>query len=49
MELEDEQHSLEDDMASADYSVSSRAGERYRTISKRLEEAYARWEELQTV
>lgn len=47
MELEEEQHGLEDDMSSADYAVSSKAGERYKAISERLEQAYARWEELQ--
>ena len=47
MSLEDEQHFLENDMSSADYAVSSKAGERYKTISERLEAAYARWEELQ--
>ena len=48
MELEEEQHGLEEEMASADYSVSSKAGERYKAISERLEQAYARWEEIQT-
>lgn len=47
MELEDEQKTLENDMASADYSVSSVAGEKYKKNAARLEEAYARWEELQ--
>lgn len=47
MELEDEQKALENDMASADYSVSSAAGEKYKKNAARLEEAYARWEELQ--
>ncbi len=47
MELEDKQKSLENDMASTDYTVASAAGEEYKKVSSRLEEAYARWEELQ--
>ncbi len=48
-ELEEKQKSLEEDMSSADYAKSSAAGDEYKKISARLEEAYARWEELSSL
>ena len=48
-ELEEKQKSLEEDMSSADYAKSSAAGDEYKKISARLEEAHARWEELSSL
>lgn len=47
--LEGEQKELEEKMASADFEISRKAGERYREIEVLLEEKYARWEELASV
>lgn len=44
--LEEEQKSLEADMASSDFSVQKKAAERYNELSELLEKKYARWEEL---
>ena len=44
--LEAEQKSLEEKMASTNYEESRAAGERYSQIEKILEEKYGRWEEL---
>ena len=48
-DLEEKQKSLEEDMSSADYAKSSAAGAEYKKISARLEDAYARWEELSSL
>lgn len=45
-QLEEEQKNLEEEMASSDFQVSQKAGNRYNEIAKELEEKYARWEEL---
>jgi len=44
--LEEEQKQLEPLMSSSDFSVVSKASERYNEIVKLLEEKYPRWEEL---
>jgi ATP-binding cassette subfamily F protein uup len=44
--LEAEQKSLEADMASTDFAVVKKAGDRYNEIARLLEEKYPRWEEL---
>ncbi|WP_287403397.1 hypothetical protein [Treponema sp.] len=44
--LESRKAELEPLMSSADYAVSKKAGDEYSAIAARLDEAYARWEEL---
>lgn len=45
-ELESEQKELEEKMASSDYEVSKKAGQRYNEIQALLKQKYERWEEL---
>lgn len=45
-QLEEEQKSLEEQMASTDFQIAQKAGARYNEIAALLEEKYVRWEEL---
>ncbi len=44
--LEAEQKALEEKMSSSDFETARTAGEKYKELSARLEEKYARWSEL---
>jgi len=46
MELEERKSVLENEMASSDFTVAQKAGEKYKSVEEKLTADYARWEEL---
>ncbi|MBQ0050609.1 MAG: ATP-binding cassette domain-containing protein [Treponema sp.] len=46
MELEEKKSELEQQMTSSDFTVVQKAGEEYKKVEERLNQAYPRWEEL---